>query len=122
MAAGYGRNKWFGPGRGERQVHAWPCVRKIKNDLTSILTKLAAAPHRVAAEYGKLTGCLLLLLDAADRSEVADGRLWPAMRQAVAPAVGQGDQDQGRGGVKSIALCAGCAIIFVGQGGPGQCS
>lgn len=54
---GYGSGTWFGRVEPDGKFVPGHAAEKIKNDLTSILTKLAAAPHRVAAEYGKLTGC-----------------------------------------------------------------
>ena len=111
--AGYGGNIWFGRVEASGKFTPGHASEKIKNDLTSILTKLAsrAAPRR--RRLRQAYGLLLLLLDPADRPEVAGGRLRPAMRQAMAPPVGR----QGGSGVKLIAFRTKCAIVFVGQGG-----
>jgi hypothetical protein len=53
----YGMNKWFGRVEPDGKFVPGHAAEKIKNDLIPILTKLASAPHRVAAEYGKVTGC-----------------------------------------------------------------
>jgi hypothetical protein len=54
--AAYGDRTWFGR---VTVAGKWDPSNKAdayKNDLTSILTKLAANPARVAADYGKMTG------------------------------------------------------------------
>jgi hypothetical protein len=53
----FGYNKWYGRVTPEGTWDPGPKVDEaLKNDLTSILAKLANAPARTAAAYGKLTG------------------------------------------------------------------
>ena len=53
----FGNNKWYGRVTQEGTWDPSPKVDEaLKNDLTSILSKLAGAPARTAAAYGKLTG------------------------------------------------------------------
>jgi Family of unknown function (DUF6011) len=53
----YGQNKWYGAIDPAGQWTPSEAGKAIKDDLTQILAKLAQNPARVAAEYGKLTGC-----------------------------------------------------------------
>jgi hypothetical protein len=70
----YGQNKWYGV------IHpngAWVPGGKaaaIKDDLASILTKLAEDPARVAAKHGKLTGrCCFCYTKLSDPTSTAVG-------------------------------------------------
>jgi hypothetical protein len=72
--AGYGGNIWFGRVEASGKFTPGHASEKIKNDLTSILTKLASAPHRVAADYGKLTGsCCFCSTPLTDPKSLAVG-------------------------------------------------
>jgi hypothetical protein len=73
---GYGESQWFGrvEANGKFICGFSDYAKSIQNDVTSILAKLAAAPHRVAAEYGKSTKrCCFCHAPLSDENSLAVG-------------------------------------------------
>ena len=52
----FGNSKWYGRVTKDGEWEPAKVTDDLKNDLTSVLTKLALAPAATAAEYGKMTG------------------------------------------------------------------